>query len=155
MAIENFFRIDRTLMKFFSADFDENFRSDLDVPFKKIFDAPGAFAPAAWASPGCDDAALPGYHFVKYTEQVIPGHRKRPRPLGAGWRKGGGSPSKESPTVERPDPDPLFLSEIKTPVHPSLSYAPVLALFADHFLRRENGEKRVLSPSFFRIRPSF
>ena len=43
--------------------------------------------------------------------------------------------------VDRPDPDPLFPSESQTSARPDLSYAPVLALFADQFLRRENGEK--------------
>ena len=46
------------------------------------FDALGGSAPAAWASPGCDDAVLPGHNCAKYTEQVIPKHRMRPRPLG-------------------------------------------------------------------------
>jgi hypothetical protein len=123
-------------MEIFSAEPDENFRPDTDVPFKKIFDAPGGFAPAAWATPGCDDAALPGNSHAKYTEQVNPGHRKGPRPLGGGLAQGGAGPS-----VGGPDPDPLFLSEIKATVRPDLSYAPVLALFADQFLRRENGEK--------------
>jgi len=53
IAIENFFRSDRTLilffirtlMEIFSTDPDENFRPDIDAPLKKIFDALGGFRP--------------------------------------------------------------------------------------------------------------
>ena len=47
-----------------------------------------AAAPAAWASPGCDDGVLPV--FDGYPARVDPRHRIRPRPhWGQGWRKGG------------------------------------------------------------------
>jgi hypothetical protein len=54
----------------------------------------GVAAPAAWASPGCDDAVLPVRRFAFNGRFGITGntpwHRIRPRPLwGQGWRKGG------------------------------------------------------------------
>lgn len=58
---------------------------------QKIFDALGGSAPAAWASPDCDDAVLPLHKNVKVSVPVIPRHHTRPAPLGAGLAQGGRS----------------------------------------------------------------
>ena len=152
IAIEKFFGSDQTLVEIFGVGPDKKFQ--VIALLKRIFDAPGGFAPAAWASPGCDDAALPGYSHAKYTEQVIPGYRKRP-PSGAGWRKGGRSPRRQTrsgPPVSFRKPDP-------SPSGPE--FCPGISAICGSFLRctgkcRENSRfPEQLVPHFPALVPSF
>ena len=102
ITIDLSIRIDRIRIFISQSNPDENFGPDINALFKKIFDAPGGVAPAAWASPGCDDAALPENSYAKDTEQVITGYRKRPRPHRGGLAQGGVPPSTD------PIPTPCF-----------------------------------------------
>jgi hypothetical protein len=61
----------------------------ISCPIDSVGGFGNTFAPAAVASPNCDNAVLPG-QFGMRTVQIIPRHRIRPRPQwGQGWRKGG------------------------------------------------------------------